>query len=153
MNENTKPLKWHNFLIYFALWAKALSTLIDALNVFIGTHPHYGEMKSSIYQAAPSLRLLDIFAGMFMICLSVYAVYTRFQLAEFKKNAPDKLLYLYAAGTALSIIYLLIFAAVLGLPLKLLFSVKGILPKLIALVIILFINKKYYDNRKELFVN
>ena len=117
MNENTKPLKWHNFLIYFALWAKALSTLIDALNVFIGTHPHYGEMKSSIYQASPSLRLLDIFAGMFMICLSVYAVYTRFQLAEFKKNAPDKLLYLYAAGTALSIIYLLIFAAVLGLPL------------------------------------
>ncbi len=72
--ENTTAaygMKWHNFLVYFSLWAGAV------LNFVMGA--------ACLFEGAPLY-------GLVLIGAAAYAIYSRFQLASFKKNAYKHLL-------------------------------------------------------------
>jgi len=64
-------LKWHNFLVYFSLWAGAVLNFIMGIACMAeGAHLY----------------------GLALIVAAFYGVYTRFRLANFKKNAYKHLL-------------------------------------------------------------
>ena len=73
MNTTTPAygMKWHNFLIYFSLWAAAI------LNVIIGF--------MSIAGGAPLY-------GIVVIGAAAYLIFARFQLANLKAKAYNHLL-------------------------------------------------------------
>ncbi|MBQ6774314.1 MAG: hypothetical protein IJP48_09680 [Synergistaceae bacterium] len=110
MNENTKPLKWHKCMIYFLLWAGAAVSLIEALVLLSGAN------KGLVYLMYPSMQSIDIAYSLVLIALSAYQVYTRFQLAAFKRGAPRKLLLVYLAGPAALLLYMLIISMTTDIP-------------------------------------
>ena len=161
MNENVKPLKWHKFMIYFALWVVAILTLGYSVAFFTGSI--YGEIGKNFYQVLPVMQWVDIAYAVALLAFSGYQIYTRFQLAGFKKGAPRKLLMLYAAGFIVNLAYILCFATImtrffinLGYPdvaEKVWYLVGRSLWDLLPTVIMFQVNKVYYGKRKELFVN
>lgn len=161
MNENTMPLKWHKFLIYFSLWAGAILTLGYSAAFFTGAV--YGEVGRRFYQVFPLIQWLDIAYGLVLAALAAYQIYTRFQLAGFRKDAPKKFLNLHVATFITTLAYVLCFAVMatrqlinLGYPdaaERVWYFVGKSFWQLLSIVIMFLINKKYYDKRKELFVN
>lgn len=155
MTENTKPLKWHNFLIYFGLWAGAFVYLAVSVQFFSGSI--YGAMRDKFYQAFPSLQWLNIAFSLAMIAVVAYQIYTRFQLAGFKRGAPKKLLSLHVIGAVMDLSYTLLFALAVGIPLTnpdfAETTLARMIGRLIGQAISFFINKVYYGKRSELFVN
>ena len=170
MNENVKPLKWHKFMIYFALWARAIFGFCNALFFAGGLHytnPRTGfpdrSVRDRLYDLFPSIKRIDLAYFVMLIILSLYIIYIRFQLARFRKGAPKKLLSFYMAEFITFLAYVLCYAMVITSQLinlghpdvaeQVWHFVGESLWNLLPIVIMFFINKKYYDNRKELFVN
>lgn len=151
MNMKPKPLKWHYFMIYFSLWVGAFSTFVEASRFTNGTM--YDKASNLIYRAFPYMRWLDISYGTILIITSVYQVVIRFQLANFRNTAPQKLLYLYTVRAVSCFAYMLMATMVTGFSFIQPSNVGAILVYLMITIIWLLINKRYYDNRKELFVN
>lgn len=161
MNENMKPLKWHKFMIYFSLWAGAIFTLGYSAAFFTGSV--YGEIGRRFYLVFPIMQWVDIAYAAALLTLAVYQIYTRFQLAGFRHGAPKKLLSLYAAMFIADLAYVLCSSTIVARQLinlgqpdaaeKVGYFVGKSLWNLLPIVIMFLINKKYYGNRKELFVN
>ncbi len=161
MTENTKPLNWHKFLIYFGLWVGSALGLLVAVGYFTGAV--YGGAEEVIYRAFPVLKWVDIAYCLLLIGLSVYGIHTRYQLAGFKESAPKKLLSLYVAMSVVFLAYTLCSAGImthrlvsLGHPdaaEQVWFFVGKSFWQLFPMLIMFLINKKYYGNRKDLFVN
>ena len=151
MNENTMPLKWHKFLIYFSLWVDAIQTLRYSVAFFTGAV--YGEVGRRFYQVFPAMQLVDGTYGLVLVGVSAFQIYTRFQLAAFKRNAPQKLLILSALSPVIQWPYLIILSTVTGVALSNVHSLSRFISELAGAVIFVVLNKIYYDKRKELFVN
>ena len=150
-----RPLKWHKFLIYFSLWASAVFVFMKganliALGIFGDTDPQVPEPTS--------LKVLDIAYGVIYIALAVYHIYTRYQLARFKKGAPKHLLILYVIISVIELAYLPLMFIAADIPVSALFIepakyIGTILGTIIGTWILCALNKIYYDKRKELFIN
>ncbi len=92
-------MKWHKFLIYFALWASGVLNCMSGLGCF-------------------TLGSAGILLGILCVAMGVFAIYVRFQLAGFKAGAPSKLLILYGVNMAISLLSMIIsgdFSQVTGL--------------------------------------
>ncbi|MBQ4435465.1 MAG: hypothetical protein II879_05155 [Clostridia bacterium] len=146
--ENFK-LKWHKFLIWFALWMGALGNAVNAIGLIGGTA--YVDQSEEIYAAFERLRVIDLVWGIVLLGLSAYMIYVRFQLAGFRIDAPKKLSILYVANLVCSLGYLLAVSSVTHLSLRTIMS--EITVTLIGSILMLFINQNYYNKRLELFVN
>ena len=139
--ENYK-LKWHKFLIYFALFA----SMVLCIN---GTQ--YQERSEQVYSLFPGLRTVDLVWGIVLLAICAYMIYVRFQLAGFRINAPRKLSTLYIVSLACTAVYLLAFSAVTHQSLG---SFMGdIAASAFSSILMLFINQNYYNKRLELFIN
>ena len=146
--ENYK-LKWHKFLIYFALWAGAIMNTGNAVLCIQGTQ--YAERSEQVYALFPSLRTVDLFWGIVLLAIAAYMIYVRFQLAGFRINAPRKLSTLYIISLAASVLYLLAVSAVTHQALS--SFISDIVASIFSSILMLFINQNYYNKRLELFVN
>ena len=144
------PMKWHKFLIYFSLWVGALVTLSAAGQLFSGSH--YNGLADAVYAMyGSSLKTLDLLMGIASIFLAVWAIYTRFQLARYKSGAPAKLMLLYALSLIVSLLYMICACSISGISFSVL--LEDNVGTLIGSVLMMFINKVYYDKRSVLFVN
>ena len=154
INQTPQPeeysMKWHNFLIYFALWAGAVLGAINGFSQITGSV--YGDKTELVYDTFPSLKGFDVLFGVIIIALAVYQIYTRFQLAGYKQDAPKKLTIVYAANFAISVLYLFIVSSATGVPISQLTS-ESFWGSLAGCVAMIVVNKKYYENRSALFVN
>ena len=87
--QNTYPMKWHKFLIYFQLFAAALVSLYNAVvcfrMVFLGLGT-FGPWN-----------VIYAIAGVICVVLAVWAIYVRFRLAGFRRNGP-KMYLLFLSG-------------------------------------------------------
>ncbi|MBQ6972984.1 MAG: hypothetical protein IJP86_11610 [Synergistaceae bacterium] len=151
MSDNTKPLRWHKFLVYFSLWAGAVMLVLSGAAFIAGTV--YGEMGDRVYQAFPVMRSVDIVYGLVLIGVAVYVIYTRFQLAGFRQGAPQKLLVLLALSPVLEWGYQFVLSAITGVPITEIHSGGSFIGELIGTAIGIWLHKIYYGKRKELFVN
>ena len=147
VNESELPLRWHKFLVYFSLFLGALMYIGEGYNAVSGIQ--YGDMVEVIYSYYDGLKAADVGYGIALFGLAAFAIFTRFQLAGFKRNAPNLLMILYCVPILLSFGYLLIVGGITGINMIDASFVGNILGS----ATIIVINKVYYNKRKHLFVN
>lgn len=142
-----RGMKWFKFIIYFQLWASLLSALIAAEKYFTGAYYEgYADWAYSFYGG---LRELDICMGILYIALGVYAVFVQRSLAKLRAKGPVMYYSFCAASIALALLNVIAASLIVGYSL---FS-ADIAAELAPSVILLFINIRYFNNRKHLFVN
>lgn len=142
-------MKWHKFLIYFTLWAAAVIAVLNAAQLFLGTH--YGDQASVVYMVYPSIKSLDFVFGVLYILLAVWAVVTRFKLAGYSRSGPTMLTAYYVLGLILSLAYLLMCSLVTneaGMFGELLVDSS---PDFVGSIIMIIVNHQYYQKRRKLF--
>ena len=127
------PMKWHKFLIYFQLF---LAAILNALNG-VGYFAAFFSDQSAIY----------IFRGVLCVVVAVLAIYVRFCLAGFRKNAPRVYSIFLGITCALQILSLMD-AFGTGI-----YAVSSAVGALFAGVLMLVLNCLYYSKRADLFVN
>ena len=145
------PMKWHKFVIYFQLWFAVFIEFCASIMFFTGAQ--YGSNTSVVYTAFPRLKVLDMLFGVASLALIIYVIYVRFQLAQFKTNAPMKLLVLYMIEFASPLIYPLGASAVTGMKYSTLTEGDPVWVQLVVFSIFIWLNKIYYDKRMDLFIN
>ena len=146
------PMKWHKFLVYFALWAGAVVNLVLAIQMIKGEH--YGASSSSVYSLFPAMKYVDIAYSVLLLALVLFQVVTVIRLMGLKRGAPKLLITLYVVNLILGIAYL---GAAYIIASKYVSIGNLLSPSLIAGFavsgIMIFANVTYYKKREVLFVN
>ena len=139
-------MKWHKFLIYFALFMGALANLLGGIQSISGIQ--YGEDAELIYFLYDGLKALDVIYGVLLIGLAGFILYTRHQLARMKRNAPKLIVALYACTLLMCLAYPCLLTAITGINVFDASAVGNLLGSLVMAVI----NIVYYRKRSHLFV-
>lgn len=149
--QAARPMGWFKFLIYFALFAGALLNLISSI-VFL-TGAAYGDDRGAIYLFLPSLHTVDIIVGLIMLVLAGLQIYTRFQLAGYKKNGPSLVLAVYLVSILANLFYAIAFTSIispLGVEMEAGFGEQ--ITSIVVSVVMMIVNYIYFKKRKDLFV-
>lgn len=148
-------MKWFKFLIYFALFMGAFVNFVFGFNYISGgiyfsqsNGQVTADMIYGIY--GNGLKTLDVIYGIAMIGIAAYGIYTRSRLAKFRSNAPMCVYILYGAGTVLGFVYNISLLLITGL--NQVFSANSIIT-LIASVVVILLNRKYFAKRASMFIN
>ena len=144
-----RPMKWHKFLIYFLLWFSAIANIVSGFQAISGSQ--YGASANRVYSNFPGLKTIDIIFGLFVLFIAVFTIVTRFKLAGFKADGPKYLILVYIMSAAVSIVYIL--AVIANTPLTMGDFGSQLIGQIIGPVIMVAINRTYYNNRADLFVN
>ena len=146
------PMKWHKFLIYFSLWASAVMNVLNSFVMFTGAH-YGGENEARmVYNFFDGLKSVDIIMGVLFIGIAIFAIVTRFSLAKYQSKGPKQLLAVYGLNAVLTVAYPLLASAVTGMELSELMD-SSTISSIVSSVVMILINKTYYDKRAHLFVN
>ena len=145
------PMRWYRFVIRFQLFAAALFSVVNALNLFSGRV--FGIKNSdglkAVYRVYPELKPLAIIAGIMYLGVAAYDLFVRQQLAEYRKNAPM----LYIISIVVSILPYLVFTIGESVVTE---GGLGDITGYAAVVIVLamlYANYVYFSKRKHMFVN
>ena len=79
-------MKWFHFVIYFQLFVSALVGLWNGFQLLTGRI--YGENTDRVYSYFSGLKGVDTIIGICYIAIAIFALVTRFMLADFKKSGP-----------------------------------------------------------------
>ena len=143
-------LKWAHFLSYFALWLGALLNVIVAFTVFTGSlYSAQGIEAEYVYAVLPGLKPIDMIYGVALLVLAVLGVITAVSIIKYKKNAGTLVCAMYLVSAIVAFIYLVGASSVLGQFAGNSSSVASI----IVGIVMFFVNKIYFGNRKDIFVN
>lgn len=140
-------MKWFKFLIYFGLFAGAVLNCLSAILQITGAV--YEGAAEVVYIFFPELKFFDIFYTILLLALAVLQIFTRFQLSGFKKNGPKLILIVYSAAAVISLLYGIVASVILH---EFLFNASMII-SIIVPVVMVVLNKIYFDKRKDMFVN
>ena len=143
------PMKWHKFLIYFALWAGAILNGLSGLQTLFGC---FGGELAPIYDAYPVLLALDLFSGLCLVGIAVFQFITRNALARLSRKAPQMVVWLYASTVILSVLQVLAVWMVSGVGLSYVMTPEMWLI-LIEGALMTWANQVYYRKRAAMFVN
>lgn len=150
---NFQPtMKWYKFLIYFGLFAGAVVNCLNAILYITGLvyGSQYGSSLSEfIYYVSPAMKYVDIIYGIMLIPSAALQIFTRFQLSGFKKNGPKLIIAVYAVELVTSLFYLIATSLVCGAST---FNASTI-TSLIVIVVMIILNRIYFNKRKDMFVN
>ena len=137
--QNTYPMKWHKFLIYFQLFVAAILNLFNGVQYFAGlfSDPDGFGTWSAIY----------IFYGVVSVVLAVLAIYVRFRLAGFRKNGPKMYILFLCITCVLGVLNLI---SVMGSEIYL---VSSAVSSLFTNALMLVLTNIYYKKRADLFIN
>ena len=145
------PMKWHKFLVYFALWLSAVVNVVSAISAFRGGQ--YGDQKDLVYAVfGGGLKAVDVIYGVLLLALAVLAVLAALKLMKLKAGAPLLLYILYGANVVVSVVYMLLASIVTKLPIGDFFT-SSTISSLVVGIVFLTINVRYYTKRASLFVN
>ena len=142
------PMKWHNFLIYFALWAGGILNGISGFRAISGTQ--YGADAGRVYSYYPGLKTIDVIFGAFVIFIAIFTIVTRFKLAGFRKDGPTCLFLVYILNAVGSVFYILAVVSTTSLSLDT-FGAQ-LVGQIVGSIILVCANKVYYNNRAYMFV-
>lgn len=152
--QSNIPMKWYNFIVRFAL---VLGSIVNALlglqYLTGGIYLESDVTPEAIYALyGRALQVVDIVYGIVLIAFAAFCIYTRQQLAKYKMNAPKCLMIMYVVLMALPILYSVISCSIVGID-SMIGSVISSLGTAVVIGIVLFCNVKYFNKRKNLFVN
>ena len=148
------PMKWHKFLVYFALWFGAVLNFINGVTDIIGA-PIIGS-EDSVLSAVSGLRTLNVIYGIGLLAMGVIGVITALKLKGLKVGAPKWLTILYVVDGALSIVFVIATALLIrsaGFDLSVASVASNALGTIIGSVVMIILNSIYYKKRAALFVN
>ena len=149
VQERPVKLKWFKFLIYFALWSGGILTALYSFAYFTGTVLGIGIDTELVYSYYPLQRVFHIFSGLENIAYGVFAIYTRYRLAQFRRNGPACLYALYIAQFVFALLVQVVTSLILGEWLE----GYSFVANFLVFGLILGLNMKYFRKRKHLFVN
>ena len=143
-------MKWHRFLIYFALWASAVVQAATGARLLTGAI--YGDQSTAqqVYAYFQGVKTIDQIFGVLSLAMAAYLIYTRFQLAGMKEGAPGKLLLAYGGNLVLNVGYLVALSASTGIALTDIAD-GSITSSIISSLIMILANRVYYQKRAHLF--
>ena len=152
-------MKWHNFMIYFGLWAGAAYNLILAIKMLLGlsytSENMQGETENIsdlVYAMFDGLQVVDILFGALLVIIAALAIYTRFQLSAFRERGPKLLLTVYIVSAVWSLTYTVCVVALVGYDvLDGTEVVSNTIGELIVSVVAIVINYIYYNKRFNIF--
>ena len=152
-NRPNLPMNWYGFLVYFALWAGALGSLISAILYFTGgIYSLQGGSARAVYWMFPSMQFFDILYAILCLAGVVLSVCTAISLLGYRRNGPGMLLLLYVFNGGAGVLYNLLSLFVLaskgisGAPI-----IGSIFGGIIGAVVMILINKTYFDKRSHMF--
>ncbi len=151
----SRSMKWFKFLIYFALFLGALINFAYGFNYITGdiyTVQSNGQVTAEmVYDVfGTDLKILDVIAGILMIAIAAFGIYTRIRLAKYKKNAPMCVYILYSAGAGFTLLYNIALLAITGL--NTLTAASNVISIIVSIVLVV-LNYVYFTKRKELFIH
>ncbi|MBR6704720.1 MAG: zinc ribbon domain-containing protein [Lachnospiraceae bacterium] len=140
------PMKWHKFLCYFSLWLSAV------LNIVFG-FLYLSEEASLVDAYVPELETPNGVYGIFAILIGILCAVTAILLLKFKKNGP-RILHFTLLNSAVGNVVIMVWVALIlsgyGADATVLYVRAGI--TLVASLIVIALNKTYYNKRAHLFV-
>ena len=152
-NQGYLPMNWYKFLIYFALFASAILNLISGFLIITGKTY---EIQSNgwvsadlVYTVYGALQPLDIFYGLCAFCFVALAIIIRMKLAAYKSDGPNYLALFYIVNAVVNFLYYLIASIILD---QNLFTASPIINIAVSVVMV-FVNKLYFEKRKHMFIN
>lgn len=172
--ESSYSMKWYKFLKVI-LWFGIISNVIATFTYFTGLD--YQGFEDELYEMLPSLKSLDMFAGVFCIVMTVFTFIVWRSLHNYKSIGPKLLTVMYIVNTAFNAIYMFAFSSIIGsaettmiygdtyiqgmyqyqeyLDLTVLSS-ASVAPTIIQIIggiVMIIANHNYFKNRSDLFVN
>ena len=150
------PMKWHKFLVYFALWANAVLYVVTGFSSLTGSQ--YGSKADAqmVYSVFRDMKSVDTIYGILLIIAAVIAVLTAINLLKMKAKGPALLTVLYVFAAAAAVLYVILVIASIN---KVTSSVdtsdltRSAVSSAVGAVVAVLINKVYYGKRKHLFTN
>ena len=144
--------KWFNFVIYIQLFLSAAgNALIGILDIFgVGYENDGNGFYKLNYDYFPNgMRTYHIVFGIICIVIAAYCLFTRWQLAGYKKKGP--LFYLVSIGVMTVVNFT-------GSVIKMMIIddyswVTSYLLGLVLGIVVIALNNKYFKRRSYLFVN
>lgn len=143
-----KDLKWAKFLGYFGLWAGALINLSTAISLFSGNV--YGpNMKELVYATFPTLKVLDPVYALLLLAVAALDGLAAFSIIKRKAAAITLVPMLYLVTSIISIVYTVMTTVIISAPT---FDASSIV-SICGGIVMFFVNKTYFNNRNNIFVN
>lgn len=113
--KKEKSMAWYKFLICFSLFVGAISNAAEGLKLLTGQQyntanngygmGYYANYSKIVYSQFPGLGTVDVCIGIACILLGIFCLVVRSALANYEKNGPKFLLFMYGAGGAVTDIY------------------------------------------------
>lgn len=148
-NRPDIPMNWYKFLIWIALWISAAVNILFGFQYITG-----GAQTEEMLAAFPILSTIDLLYGVLTVGMGVLALYTRFALANYKRNAPTLVVVFYTYGLAISLIYNCLNIAVTSSTIDqvtLIITLMSLGTSVIFNIVLILCNHVYFKKRKAFF--
>ena len=130
------PMKWYNFLIYFALIVSAVLNILTAISNI--------RIMARVGGVYKTIILIEIIVA---IAFAALAIVTRQKLAGYKQDAPKFITYYYL----FNLVWAIVLGIILSLFLNVEFDITSIIINIAVSSAMIAANKTYFDKRKDLF--
>ena len=145
------PMKWHKFLIYFALWAGAIVNGISGIQM-LSNALNPNSLMWGLRGLSTGLRAFYIVSGVFSFGLGVFQICTRMSLARLSRRGPRMAVWNYALSFILNALLILFASVLFGMPINALMD-WSVWLILIEGALMTWANQVYYRRRAKLFVH
>lgn len=137
------PMKWHNFLVKFALYLSVVGCAYNAIMALVNV-TRYALGIGMFY----NLCIIVIY-----VALAIMALKARGALAKFKKDGP-KLLQKYFVWSLLPSVLGFIMPVFYGMPVRgVVSNMSTLIISILSTIVIIVLHNTYYKKRASLFVN
>ena len=153
--ETKFSMGWFKFMIYFAMFAGILLCIASIGNLMnaYGTE----ENKKLVYQVFPGMETADMILIGGMIATALLILIARFKLAGFKTDAVGWFIFAYLVDIASVAVYIILVRTALDKAISMGTISEGDFASqytnIAVAIVMLFINVRYLNNRKSLFIN
>ena len=146
------PMKWHNFLIYFSLWAGAVLCVINGVMMLTGMHYGGGSDTRMVYAFYEGLKAIDVLFGLVYLACAVAYIITRFKLAKLERQGAKLVVLIPMIMAALNLVYPLLASMVTGLSMGDLMD-SSVIGSIVGGIALSIYNKKYYEERDSILID
>lgn len=141
------PMKWYKFISYVQLPLSVLVLIATALMYIAGSH--YEDSKDLVYLLFPALKTIDILMGIACLLLAAVSGVVCMKMIKMKRDAVK----FYLLSLAISAIISMLYVLFTSICIKEITLTSNLTSTFIVQIVMIFINKSYFEKRKQYFIN